>query len=114
MLLSATSQFKFGRCICSHFIVAGNFTTKLYFKIEQRKIIQKQKKNGHMVTALQHLLQLGPSFLSPKALMIFIPHQNNQILDICVILDIYRIFRLALDESLEGLTRMSGERLLLW
>ena len=113
MLLSATSQFQFGHCICSHFIVAGNFTTKLYFKIKQRKIIQKQKK-CHTVTALQHLLQLGPSFLSPKALMIFILHQNNQILDICVILDIYRIFRLALDESLEGLTRMSGERLLLW
>ena len=50
-------------------------------EILNKVVIQNQtkenhsKKNCNMVTALQHLLQLGPSFLCSKALMIFIPHQ---------------------------------------
>ena len=73
MLLSATSQFKFGCCICSHFIVAGNFKQSCNSKSNKGKSLKKN--NCNMVTALQHLLQLGPSFLCSKALMIFIPHQ---------------------------------------
>ena len=46
MLLSATSQFQFGRCICSHFIVAGNFKQSCNSKSNKGKSLKKKLQHG--------------------------------------------------------------------